>query len=117
MSRRVLVCGGRRYGERATVFDALDRIHTSEPISIIIHGGAPGADRLAAAWATGRCVSSVCVPADWERFGRGAGPMRNTAMLVDWTPDLVVAFPGGAGTADMVGKAERGGIRVMRMWP
>lgn len=50
-------------------------------------------------------------PADWERNGRAAGPIRNRQML-DGKPDLVIAFPGGKGTADMVAEAKRRGIAV-----
>lgn len=51
-------------------------------------------------------------PADWKRFGRAAGVLRNTAMLAD-RPELVIAFPGGKGTADMVRKAKAAGLEVI----
>jgi len=51
--------------------------------------------------------------ADWETHGRAAGPIRNEKMLT-WKPDLVVAFPGGVGTADLVRRAEAAGVPVQR---
>ncbi len=54
----------------------------------------------------------VCA-AKWETYGKAAGPIRNREMLLN-LPALVVAFPGGKGTADMVRQAERAGIPVRR---
>ena len=51
-------------------------------------------------------------PADWDTHGRGAGPIRNKQMLEEGKPDLVIAFPGGKGTANMIGQAKEAGIPV-----
>jgi hypothetical protein len=51
-------------------------------------------------------------PAQWDRYGEAAGPIRNAWMLEFGKPDLVVAFPGGRGTADMISKARKAGIEV-----
>jgi hypothetical protein len=109
---RVLVCGGRDYGDHEALFAALDAIHASIPIEVIIHGGAPGADYLASFWAAARAVNERRFPADWPRFGRAAGPIRNAHMLREARPDLVVAAPGGRGTADMVRQAGDAGVPV-----
>ncbi len=105
---RVLVCGGRGYLQRDMVWLGLDRLHLERPISVVIHGGAAGADSLAAAWA--RHVGLL-----EERYdilpGEG-GFQRNTRMLAFSRPDLVVHFPGGNGTRDMVMKATAAGVEV-----
>lgn len=110
---RVLVCGGRDFHDRAAAFDALDRIDAETMIETVIHGQARGADSLADEWASDRVRWVQPFPADWQTFGRSAGPIRNRLMLVNGKPDLVVAFPGGRGTADMVRQARRAGIRVI----
>jgi glutaredoxin 3 len=99
---RVLVCGGRDYEDREHVFSVLDRLHARQPITLIIAGGARGADSFAKAWALTRGVLTSIKPADWARYGNRAGPVRNAEMLRDDKPHLVVAFPGGAGTRDSV---------------
>lgn len=104
---RVLVCGGRTYEEWKTV----SRVLASLKPTVIIQGGAPGADRLAAKWADVNGVPLVTYPALWHQ-GKKAGPIRNDFMLKDSRPDLVVAFPGGKGTEDMVRKAQDAGIAV-----
>ena len=55
--------------------------------------------------------------ADWAKHGRKAGPIRNQRMIDEGRPDLVVAFPGGTGTADMVERARVAGIRVIEIAP
>ena len=104
---RVLVCGGRDFFNEAVVFSALDRLREKSPVTMLIHGAAPGADSLAETWAKAHDVIILRYPADWASHGRAAGPMRNEYMLGHSRPELVVAFPGGKGTTDMVVRAQR----------
>lgn len=106
---RVLVCGGREFEEWATISKVLGEIRPT----VLIQGGAPGADRVAVKWAEIAGVPVVTYPANW-RAGKKGGPMRNAFMLQDSRADLVVAFPGGRGTEDMARKAEAAGIPVRR---
>ena len=108
---RVLFCGGRDYQNRK----AINKIMSRLDLSLVITGGAPGADALADLWAATRGVARVVYPANWECDGKAAGPIRNARMLKEGRPDLVVAFPGGRGTADMIAKAERAGVPVERV--
>ncbi len=117
--RRVLVCGGRAYADRAKVFSTLQTLHDETGFVTLIHGDAPGADTLAAAWARHGFKSrerftmgTISYPADWNTHGRAAGPIRNQQMIDECKPDLVVAFPGGRGTADMVRRARAADIPV-----
>jgi hypothetical protein len=112
---RVLVCGGRDFKDQRRLVQCLHAIHGSTPFSVLIHGGAAGADRMAAAWAKRHGIPVETYFADWQTFGRKAGPIRNQEMLDDGKPDLVLAFPGGRGTADMVARAERAGVNVVRL--
>lgn len=112
---RVVFCGGRRYadaGRVSAVMERLAREHRGR--IVIIQGGANGADRLAAQAAMELGLTCETWPADWTRYGRGAGPIRNQAML-DSGADLVVAFPGGRGTADMVKRARAAGVPVVEV--
>jgi hypothetical protein len=54
-------------------------------------------------------------PADWEKYGKAAGPIRNQQILVEGKPDLVVAFQGGRGTANMVSRAQQAGVPVVEI--
>lgn len=114
MKGRILVCGGRDFTDRQFLYDVLDEQAAlcSFPLRII-QGGARGADQLAYEWAQSRDVSCVIYPADWAAHGRAAGPIRNQHMLDMEHPWLVIAFAGGRGTADMVRRATKAGVRVL----
>ena len=110
---RVLCCGGRDYANRAALFAALDHLLAKRlPGVVIIHGGAQGSDSLAGQYAFERGLACEVYPADWAAHGRAAGPLRNARMITEGKPDAVVAFAGGRGTADMVGKARAAGVIV-----
>lgn len=109
---RILVCGGRDYNDRETVFATLDEFHRTRPIGMLIYGMAPGADRIGSEWAIRRGVSLNGFRADWQRHGRAAGPIRNQEMLDKGRPHVVIAFPGGRGTADMIRRARAAGVEV-----
>lgn len=128
---RILVCGGHKYSDREHVWNILDLLHMEFDFAplILIHGDAPGADNLAKRWAlkTER-VKELAFPADWsnishpkaliKRHRNGSlydaltGFRRNQEMIDQGKPELVLAFPGGAGTADMVKRALKAGTEV-----
>lgn len=124
---KVLVCGGRTYGyvdpmatkevramqmdQRETVFTVLDRLNVDERITLIIQGGAKGADSVAADWAKSRCIPCLTHWASWKTAPRAAGHIRNAEML-KWEPDQVVAFPGGRGTEGMIQLAIKADVLV-----
>lgn len=109
---RLLVCGGRDFDNRYGLFKVLDGIASRNNVKLIIEGGASGADRLAREWAGENLVECVTVPADWNKQGKAAGPLRNQRMLDDHKPTHMIAFPGGRGTADMVRRAKQSGVIV-----
>jgi hypothetical protein len=112
---RVLVCGGRDFGHAPTVWDALYKIDKETKIVLIIEGCATGADRIARSWAKTNVVDYISIEAEWDKYGRAAGPIRNKKMLDKGKPDLVVAFPGGKGTANMCKQARSAGVKVIEV--
>ncbi len=109
---RALVCGGRKFLDKEFIWRTLDGFHSSRPIRFLFQGGANGADVIAISWAMARVIPCATMHANWLHYQRGAGPIRNGWMLEFLTPDVVIAFPGGSGTADMVDRAYKAGIEV-----
>ena len=109
--RWVLICGGRSYSNAEAVNAALSAL--SPPPTAVLTGGAPGADSLGARWAHANGVRTIIIYADWHKHGRAAGPIRN-AKLVSLRPALVLAFPGGRGTASLIALATEKGLRIWR---
>lgn len=115
-----MVTGGRDFPNRGFVFATLDALG----IHRVIHGACAhpitdelvGADRWAHEWALSRGVTVTPMPADWERYGNAAGPIRNGLMVVrmlELRGELVVAFPGGRGTKNAVKQARAAGLEVL----
>ena len=107
---KVLVCGSRHYCNYRKIFTRL----ASMDISLVIAGGARGADTLAVRAAKECGVAYVEYRADWERYGKKAGPIRNQKMLDLGKPDFVLAFhddiESSKGTKDMVSRVKKAGI-------
>ena len=112
---RVLVCGGGDFDDAEFLFAELDKLHGEHGFAVVIEGEARGADTLAGEWAEARGIELEKYPADWDGLGRKAGPMRNEQMLSEGKPNLVVAFPGGRGTAHMRRIAEEANVRVNKV--
>lgn len=112
---RVLVCGGRDYDDAKTLDFYLTQINWQRPFTTLIHGAARGADTLAARWAERNAIPTEAYPADWDRDGKSAGPIRNLKMLAEGKPDLVIAFPGGRGTAHMKKIARASKVQVVEI--
>lgn len=111
----VVVTGGRNYHNWMVTYRTLDRVHRLRTIKMLVSGMAPGLDSMAATWARQRGVPLIEAPADWKRFGKAAGVLRNEAMLVDHEPQVCIAFPGGRGTADMVRRVKARGIPLLQV--
>lgn len=110
---RVLVFGGRDFDDETRLRTWLDALNAANGFTVLIQGGAKGADRLAAEWARSRGLSVITVLAHWRRLGVGAGPERNQRMLDQYQPEFAVAFPGGRGTADMMRRCRVAGLSVI----
>lgn len=110
---RVLVCGGRDFKDLPLLDRTLDELHAKRGFKKLITGCASGADLMSRFWAGFAGLPIDVYVADWKKHGRSAGPKRNQRMLDDGKPDLVVAFPGGRGTLDMVRRAKAAGVEVI----
>jgi YspA, cpYpsA-related SLOG family len=117
---RILVTGSRDWDDEALLgyqlgVAAFEGLRAAREI-VIVHGACPtGADEIADRIARFHGHAVEAHPADWERAGRAAGPIRNREMVTAGA-DVCLAFvkdcsPGAAGCADM---AERAGIPVRR---
>ena len=109
---KVLVCGSRYWDDIAAIRNELDKLPDD---TIIIHGGAKGADNIAGEIAKLKKFKVKVFRAKWGFYGYSAGPRRNTKMIKE-NPDLVLAFTydlsKSKGTADTVRKARTRDIPV-----
>ena len=111
----VIVAGGGRDLDWPPnqIAAGLGQASAGRHVLLLLHGGARGADRLIEKAARSLAWPVEVIPAEWARYGRAAGPLRNGLMLrralKEATPAqasvLVVAFPGATGTASLVRQA------------
>ena len=111
---RILVCGGRDFKDRDLLYNSL-LPYMNDTNLTIIHGNASGADTLGRIWAEAFSHKVESYPADWNKYGKRAGYIRNVQMLNEGKPDLVIAFPGGKGTQMMINLAEAAGVPVVKV--
>lgn len=111
---KVLICGGRDYTDWETFQEKMNILELE--ITEIVHGDARGADSLADDYARLHHIPCTKFPADWKKHGKAAGIIRNATMLKEFQPDVVVAFPGGRGTGDMINRAMKAGVRVIEVY-
>ena len=109
---RVLVCGGRDFNDQA-LLEKILADYFYGPEDVLICGMAKGADMMAFNYVNRSDSHIEKYPADWNKHGRSAGPIRNQQMLTEGKPDVVVAFPGGRGTEHMKSIARKAGIQVI----
>jgi hypothetical protein len=130
---KIVVCGGRNYGEardaegeltrsamreRNRLVDVLDRwrwyfVPKGKALELGCGGCPTGADMLARRWARDSGVSLTVYEADWKQFGKAAGPLRNQQMLSDFQPNFLLAFPGSNGTYNCIRAAKLRSIPVI----
>lgn len=114
---RILICGGRDFTSLDMIDTALDRITTyhGKKIKLLISGGAQGADACAELLADQLGIPIMIFPPAWGKLGKAAGPVRNGWMLEFGQPDIVLAAPGGKGTADMIRQAKKANVPVVEI--
>lgn len=108
---RLLVCGGRHFDDSILVDGQLSRVHSKTPIKVLIHGGLPGLGVPVEAWARRTGVHLVRYPANFT-LGKQGDFERDSFMLEDSRPDVLLVFPGGRRTVQLSGRAQARGIEI-----
>ena len=112
----VAIAGGKDVDDPAAVIARLDRTRAKYADMILVHGGGPGVEKIAAQWADRNGVHQIVCKPDWDRHGRAA-PFRRNEELLNLLPKGVIAFPGSGITENLVDRARQLGIPVGRVIP
>ncbi len=106
---RILICGDRNWHDGGSIREIIARFQPS----VVIEGEAKGADTLARLSAESMGIMVEKYPADWNTYGKAAGPIRNSQMLREGKPDVIVGFhyniDESRGTRDMLTRAKKAG--------
>lgn len=112
---KVIIAGGREFSDYALLCESCDKFfcqkHQTHDI-VVISGTARGADTLGERYAHERGYAVEKYPADWNRDGKAAGPIRNAQMAK--VADTLIAFWDGQskGTANMIDQAKTRGLSI-----
>ena len=110
----VAITGGKNVADADAVWTTLDRAREKYGDMVLLHGGGPGYEKIAASWADARGVNQVVCRPDWNAHGKAA-PFRRNDELLNLLPKGVIAFPGSGITGNLVDKARQLGIPVMNI--
>ena len=108
----VAVAGGKTVTDPGAVARSLDKTRAKYSVLVLVHGGGPGVEKIAAQWAERHGVHQLVCRPDWNAHGRAA-PFRRNDELLNLLPKGVIAFPGSGITANLVDKAKSMGIPVI----
>ncbi len=110
----VAIAGGKTVTDCDAVYRSLDRVRAKYNDMVLVHGGGPGVEKIAAQWAERNEVHQVVCKPDWNRHGRAA-PFRRNDELLNLLPKGIIAFPGSGITDNLIDKATSLGIPVQKV--
>ena len=111
---RIAFSGGD-YQDYDAIWKVLDATHTKYVDMILLHGGSSkGAELIAAKWADARGVTQVVFKPDWKAHNQAA-PFKRNDKLLETVPQGLIATPGTGITENLVDKARKLGIKILRI--
>ena len=110
----IAITGGKTVSDADAVWSTLDRTREKYGDMVLLQGGGPGVEKIAASWADARGVHQLVCRPDWNAHGKAA-PFRRNDELLNFLPKGVIAFPGSGITGNLVDKARQLGIPVMNI--
>jgi hypothetical protein len=111
--KKIIVAGSRGINDFQEVIHAISLTGLrDDDISHIVSGTARGVDRMGEQWAHMRDIDIIRMPANWNKYGKSAGYIRNEQMAQ--TADILVAVWDGEsrGTSHMINLAKQYGLDV-----
>ena len=110
---KTIIAGGRDYLDYPALCAACHSCGWT--VTEVVSGGATGVDALGERWGRENGIPVTVMKAEWSRWGKMAGPLRNRKMAME--SQALIAMPGGHGTANMIKQAEEFGLRIYRFHP
>ena len=106
---KVAVIGSRGFNDYELVKTTLSSLN----ITLLVSGGAKGADSLGERYAKENNINTLIFKPDWEKHGKAAGMIRNTDIVNN--AETIIAFWDGEskGTKDSITKAEKLGKNII----
>jgi hypothetical protein len=109
---KTIIAGSRNFTDPTLVEMAVELARNHIQVTEVVSGQCEGIDRLGEIWATTHDIPCSYFPADWDKHGKAAGPIRNSEM-VNYADALIAVWDGRSrGTMDVIKKARTKGLKV-----
>jgi hypothetical protein len=109
----IIVTGGAGFCDRARIYAELSATHNLYPITRMLVSDASKAEKIAAGWAGEMGIPVATFMLDYTMPRLDAVALRHQLMICQ-QPNLVLAFPGGASTADLINQSKLAEIKIVR---
>lgn len=111
---RLIIAGSRDFRNKEKILETIDLLITQQGLkpSVVLCGCAKGVDTIGAEWAFSKGLKIEYYPANWDKYGKSAGPVRNTHMAKAADTLLVIRKRSSKGSANMVDVALDNGLEV-----
>ena len=113
----LVVSGSRQFSNKSIIHLHLQSALKKQPKLVLVSGGAAGADQIVRSWAVANKVPFLSVPAHWQRFGKAAGPIRNSFMLSIASGLLAFPLASSKGTVSIIRQARKLGLPTKVVQP
>lgn len=108
---RTIIAGSRNIFDYDLLLDAIE--NCGWEITEVVSGTAQGVDRLGEHWANENNIKLRRFPANWNKHGRSAGPIRNKEMA-NYSEALIALWDGNScGTEHMIKEAKKCGLKII----
>lgn len=107
---KVIIAGSRKINDYQRVLDAIK--NSEFDITEVISGRAKGVDTYGERYSFENKITLKTFPADWKKYGKAAGPIRN-GQMAEYGEALIAIWDGESrGTQDMVRQATKKGLKI-----
>lgn len=112
---KIIVAGSRsfnNYSEAESILNHIIQNYNSNDV-VIVSGGARGADKLGELFAMKKGLKLKVFPANWNKHGKAAGPIRNQEMAEFGTHCIVFWDGKSRGSLDMMKRAKKESLKLL----
>jgi len=112
---KLIIAGSRNFHDYNSVEQKINDLVKLNFPSCVISGCCQGADRIGELWAEKNNTPVVKFPADWDKFGKQAGPIRNKQMA-EYADALILIWDGKSkGSKNMLEEAKKSGLAIRQI--
>lgn len=114
---KVIIAGSRNCTNFELLREKCDKILSKTDMNTVefISGGCRGVDKLGEQYAKSKGKTPIIYPANWKKYGKAAGPLRNLKMAENATHLIAFLEPGSKGTASMIKEAEKLNLKIRKI--